>query len=189
MTLKRDLFDIKDENGINSFIISCLRGYDDLVLFFISVGADIDARNGWFTPLTAACRDGHSETVDILLEKGSMINKTNKFGETPLYTACICGHYCIVKCLIEKRCDVNVQDKCNHTPLCVSCLGGLKNIAILLIDQGTNAVECCNSLLIATHGGHVDIVDLLIKKGWNVNSVDTQGEPLYSLHARKALPR
>ncbi|CAG2198841.1 unnamed protein product [Mytilus edulis] len=146
-----------------------------LLLCVIHNGADVDAQNGWFTPLTAACRDGHSETVGILLENGSMVNKTNKFGETPLYTACICGHYGIVKCLIEKRCDINVRDKCNHTPLCVSCLGGFKNIAILLIDQGTNAVECCNYLLISTHGGHVDIVDMLIKKGWDVNSVDKQG--------------
>ncbi|VDI26531.1 Hypothetical predicted protein [Mytilus galloprovincialis] len=174
--MKRRFIDTKDENGINSFIVSCLRGYDDLVLYFISVGADVNARNGWFTPLTAACRDGHSETVDILLDKGAMVNKTNKFGETPLYTACTCGHYGIVKRLIEQRCDVNVRDNSNYTPLCISCLGGFKNIAILLIDQGINAVESCNSLLNATNGGHDDIVEMLVKKGWDVNNVDMQGK-------------
>ncbi|CAG2204339.1 unnamed protein product [Mytilus edulis] len=36
--MKRRFIDIKDENGINAFIISCMRGYEELVDLFISVG-------------------------------------------------------------------------------------------------------------------------------------------------------
>ncbi|XP_052086583.1 ankyrin repeat and KH domain-containing protein 1-like [Mytilus californianus] len=91
--VKRRIINTKDDNGITSFLVSCLRGYEELVDLFISAGADVDARNGWFTPLTAACRDGHLGTVEILLDNGSTVNQTNIDGETPLYTACICGHY------------------------------------------------------------------------------------------------
>ncbi|CAC5410694.1 unnamed protein product [Mytilus coruscus] len=187
--VKKGIIDIKDENGINTFLISCLRGYEELVDYFISIGADVNARNGWFTPLTAACRDGHLKTVHILLDKGAMVNKTNNFGETPLYTACICGHYDLVKCLIEKHCDVNIRDKCNHTPLCVSCLGGYKNVVILLIDEGANVSECCNLLINATHRGHDDIVEMLITKGWDVNSVDTQGKTALIIACEKDFPK
>lgn len=167
--------DIKDENGVNAFVVSCLRGYVELIGYFISIGTNVNTRNGWFTPLTAACRDGHLKTVDILLDNGAMVNQTNKFGETPLYTACICGHYCLVKRLIEERCDINVRDKGNHTLLCVSCLGGYKNIATLLIEEGAKVFECCNLLINATRGGNSDLVESLITKGWDVNSADLHG--------------
>ncbi|VDI00258.1 Hypothetical predicted protein [Mytilus galloprovincialis] len=78
--MKRRCIYIKDENVVNSFIISCKRGYDELIDLFICVGADVNAQNGWFTPLTAACREGHLRTVEI--DKGSDINKTNKKCDT-----------------------------------------------------------------------------------------------------------
>ncbi|CAG2198847.1 unnamed protein product [Mytilus edulis] len=137
--------------------------------------ADVDARNGWFTPLTAACRDGHLGTVEILLNKGSIVNQTNIYDETPLYTACICGHYGLAKRLIKRRADINKPNKYNHTPLYVSCMGGYENILRLLIDEGATVCDCSDSLIGATHGGHDKIVETLVTEVCDINYVDVQG--------------
>ncbi|XP_063405868.1 ankyrin-2-like [Mytilus trossulus] len=172
---KRRFIDLKDENGNTTFIILCLRGYEELVELFISFGADVEARNGWFAPLTAACRDGHLGTVEILLGKGSKVNQTNIDGETPLYTACICGHYGIVKRLLEVRADINKPNKYYRTPLYVSCLGGYENIVRLLIDEGATVCYCSDLLIGATYGGHDKIVEILINKKCDINCVDFRG--------------
>ncbi|CAC5410668.1 unnamed protein product [Mytilus coruscus] len=175
--VKRRCIDTKDENGINAFIISCMRGYEELVDLFISVGADVDAQNGWFTPLTAACREGHLRTVEILFDKGSNINKTNINRETPIYTACFGGHYSLVKQLIDKHADMNLRNKYNRTPLYVSCLSGHESIAGLLIDEGANVCECSDSLIVASHGGYDKIVEkLILKEDCCINSVDLNGK-------------
>ncbi|VDH90167.1 60kDa lysophospholipase, partial [Mytilus galloprovincialis] len=174
INLIRNLINIKDENGINSFIISCLRGYDELVDLFISVGADVDSQIGFFTPLTAACHDGHLQTVEILLKKGSDINNTNTQGETPLYTACFEGHYNLVSLLIEKEADINKQNKYSRSPLHASCMLGHASIVSLLIDKGANVYQCKDLLIAATLGGSDKIVERLISKDCCLDSVDIE---------------
>ncbi|CAG2204330.1 unnamed protein product [Mytilus edulis] len=172
---KKRLITTKDENGMTTFIVSCLRGFADLIEYFLSIGAAIDVQIGLFTPLTAACRDGHLQTVKSLLYKGAAINKTNFDGETPLYTACFGGHYDLIKILIEKGADINKQNIYNHTPLYVSSLEGHKNIVNMLIENGANIFKCSDSLIGATNGGHDQIVETLITKDFDVNIVDIQG--------------
>ncbi|CAC5410674.1 unnamed protein product [Mytilus coruscus] len=103
---------------------------------FVNVVKDLDD-----IKRRSACRDGHLHTVDILLDKGSDINKTNVNGETPLYTACCGGHYDLVKRLIEKRADINKGNRYNNTPLLASCLAGDEDIARFLIDEGADVFE------------------------------------------------
>ncbi|CAC5382931.1 unnamed protein product [Mytilus coruscus] len=171
-----NLINRKDDNGINSFIISCLCGYDELVALFISVGADVDCKNGFFTLLTAACHDGHLHTVEILLNKGSNINQTNIHTETPLYTACFEGHYNLVNLLIDKEADINKQNKYRHTPLYASCLTGHETIVSLLIDNGAKLSQCEDCLIVASLGGHKKIIEKLLLSGCGINSVDTKGK-------------
>lgn len=46
----------------------------------------------WKTPLTAACDNGHSGIVELLIKKGADVNVKNKFCGTPLTTACENGN-------------------------------------------------------------------------------------------------
>ncbi|VDI46319.1 Hypothetical predicted protein [Mytilus galloprovincialis] len=174
--VKSRWIDIKDENGINAFIISCMRGYDELVDLFISLGDDVNSQNGWFTPLTAACREGHLRTVELLLDNGSNINQTNKNTETPIYTACFGGHYSLAKLLIDKHADINKGNRYNRTPLYVCCLSGHESIAQLLIDEGANVGESSDSLIVAIHGGHDKIVEQFISKDFPLDSVDIKSK-------------
>ncbi|CAG2198846.1 unnamed protein product [Mytilus edulis] len=174
--LIRNLINIKDDNGINSFIISCLRGYDELVDFFITVGADVDGQIGFFTPLTAACHAGHLKTVEILLKGGSNIDGANTQGETPLYTACVGGYYSLVNFLIEKEADINKQNKYRRTPLYATCLMGHVAIVSLLINKGENVFQNKDSLIAASLGVNDTIVEKLYSNDCCVNTVDINGK-------------
>ena len=61
--------------------------------------------------LHLALREGHKETVQLLLEKGIDINQTNKIGWNALHLASSEGHLEVVKLLIEKGIDINQTDK------------------------------------------------------------------------------
>ncbi|CAG2234370.1 unnamed protein product [Mytilus edulis] len=135
----------------------------NLLIFFISVGADVDGQVGFFTPLTAACHSGHLQTVEILLKKGSNINNSNTQGETPLYTACVGSHYNLVKLLIEKEADINKQNKFSCTPLHAS-----------FDSDGKTPLHaaCCF--------GNTDIVNLFIWKRADLDMIDVDLEtPLH----------
>ena len=55
--------------------------------------------------LTAACRNGHSDVVSLLLEHRAQINKPSKSGATPLYAACSGSHYELASSLLERGAD------------------------------------------------------------------------------------
>ncbi|CAC5410670.1 unnamed protein product [Mytilus coruscus] len=183
--LKSNLINTQDDNGINSFIVSCLHGYEELVSHFISEGADVSARNGLFTPLTAACRDGHLKTVEILLDKGSTVNQTNIDGETPLYTDCSCGHYSLVTYLIERHADINKRNKYNSSCLIVASYGGHEDIVAKLIlkdcDIDSYDILWKTAIFVACEEGYTNIVKLLIGKNADIFRVDTDGRtPLHA---------
>lgn len=187
--LIHNLIKCKDKHGISSFILSCMRGYEDLVDFFISKGASVNAQNGWFTPLTAACRDGHVHTVEILLKKESNINDTNINGETPLYTACFGGHCSLVERLVENNADVNKRNKYNRSPLYASCLVGNVNICSVLLGNGVNVFECKDSLIVACLGGHDKIVEKLISNDFDVNVTDNEGKTALFIACEKGFTK
>ncbi|CAG2204336.1 ANKRD50 [Mytilus edulis] len=185
----------QDENGNTTFIIVCLRGYAELVDLFISFGADVDARNGWFTPLTAACRDGHLGTVESLLEKGSTenydINSVDAQGRTALLIACEENYTKIVKLLLDNYADVCKYDLEERTPMHAARIAGNYYIVNMLIQHNINVnilkteltpdntrheLPCgWTPLYEACTQGDIKTVRSLIKNSANVNMPNIDG--------------
>lgn len=69
-------------------------------------------------PLHAACRIGRTDIVEMLLERGSDVNLTNKAGQTALDCACLTGHYEVARLLVEWGCDDQIATlekvNCSH---------------------------------------------------------------------------
>ena len=61
-------------------------------------------------PLHDACRRGHIEIVEYLVEHGANVNVSDNDGITPLHDACRGGHKEIVEYLVEHGANVNVSD-------------------------------------------------------------------------------
>ncbi|VDI04421.1 Hypothetical predicted protein [Mytilus galloprovincialis] len=110
----KQMINKKDENSNNAFIIACANGYDEIVKFFISDGAEINIKDTRLSPMTAACGSGHYSTVVLLIENGAHLNQPDKCGETPLYVACCRGLENVIELLIKKGANINKTLKSEH---------------------------------------------------------------------------
>ena len=109
-----------------------------------------------------ACYNGHSELVNLLLEKGVDVNSKTSDGWTALHFASQNGHIGSVKNLVQIGVYVDSQINDGRTALLIAAQNGH------LATQG-NHLEIVKSLLengsnvnqIAILGGHVDIANVL----------------------------
>ena len=61
--------------------------------------------------LHEACKGGHLNTVQFLLQKTCNANTCNKDGNSPLSIACQFGYDDIVQLLLKKKANVNLQNE------------------------------------------------------------------------------
>ena len=75
------------------FYAAAVFGHLDLVIHFISKGADVNQEdeNGKI-PLHGAASGGHIEVMEYLIQQGSDVNKNDCRGWTPLHAASKNGH-------------------------------------------------------------------------------------------------
>ena len=77
------------------------------VQFLLLQGEDKDQKFGAHdeTPLFAASLHGHFPIVQLLIEQGADMEKTDSEGRSPLYIACRDGHLDIARYLLEQGAD------------------------------------------------------------------------------------
>jgi ankyrin repeat protein len=101
----------------------------------IGAGADVKARSKLdaTTPLIAAAREGHVDSVARLIAAKAPLNsKTDPDGFTPLMEAAKAGHADVVKSLLAAGADAKIKDRAGRTaaawaadyPEVVAVLGG-----------------------------------------------------------------
>lgn len=121
--------------------------------------------------LTMALYEDAFDVVWILMQHPQInINQTNQQHETPLMLACLKGQFKIVKQMVEKY-----QAQINHsgwTPLHYAASTGQIDIAQFLIEHhaivNTLSPNGTTPLMMATRGGHVHTVKLLLDAGADV---------------------
>ena len=129
------------------------------------------------TPLIIAVRNGHLNSVKILLGYGADIEArgTLKIGDeviegcTPLWAAASAGRLNAVRLLIERNADVDGRTLTSSTPLRAAAYGGYLDIVRCLVESGAdvNARNYYEStpLDVACYRGHLSVVSYLINKG------------------------
>lgn len=142
----------------------------------VNYPGDIDQQ----TALSAAAKGGHFEVVKYLLSCNAKVNQDpgGYQQETPLYAASKCGHLEIVDTLLAAGAQLNV-DRSFHAA------AGAGHIAILrrLLAAGarveasgtTTGIQEPTALQLASRGGHLKIVQLLLQLNANVNAEPVQG--------------
>ncbi|XP_043514226.1 protein fem-1 homolog CG6966 isoform X2 [Frieseomelitta varia] len=140
------------------------------------------------TPLVIACRNGHYDVAEYLIEKcGANVNQPGLVmfdGEMierapPLWCAAAAGHLALVKLLVKNGARVNSTTKTHSTPLRAACFDGHFDIVRFLVTHGAD-IEMANrhghtSLMIACYKGHIKIVKFLLALKANVNRKSIKG--------------
>ena len=129
------------------------------------------------TPLIIAARNGHLNSVKILLRYKADIEDrgTLKIGDevaegcTPLWAAAASGRLDVVKLLIEQNADVDSKTSTGSTPLRAAAYRGHLDNVRCLVESGADVnvrnTSEATPLYVACYRGHLNIVSYLIDKG------------------------
>ena len=135
------------------------------------------------TPLIIAVikGNGYESLIDLFLNTGADVNKTDPYGFTALMAAAQTtrddSYY--LKRLVKLGANVNAVDRKGETALMYACNQNNPNKMKALLETGANVnlarKDGRTALMKASLAGHLSIVNLLIKFGASVNSRDIRG--------------
>lgn len=92
------------------------------------------------TALMMAASEGHTNLIDMFLEKGAILEAVDKEGLTGLCWACVRGRVAAVQALLDRGADIGANDKTGRTPLDLAAFQGNPKLVQLLLERGA-AVE------------------------------------------------
>lgn len=143
-----------------------------------------DVMTAGITMLMCACREGHYEVAEYLVNHlGANVNKQVD-SVMPLMLACDCqtdDAYVaekLVRLLLGKGAVINVSDKYGMTPFMFACRRGYTNVVRLLISEVSfDAMDNqgCTPIFHAIEHNHGDIVKLLVEAGVNASLANNKG--------------
>jgi len=153
-------------------------GLKEVVIHYIESGKyNIDSVNGvGGSPLWFACREGHVDVVQVLLDTGTVNierGDVDDDGETPLYVAAMRGHAPVVQLLLDRGADVNTCTSDNETPLHAAAQEGHISVVQLLLEKGADANACDSDnqtpLHLTAERGDTAVVQLLLDNNADIN--------------------
>jgi ankyrin repeat protein len=119
--------------------------------------------------------------VQLLLEHGagSDINTPcGKLGQTPLLAAAVAGRAEVVTLLLEHGASIAVCDIHGIGPLMHAAWHGRRDVVELLLNHGAGANVKhgeISALILAAENEHIEVVQLLAKRGANLDHADSLG--------------
>lgn len=182
MHLNMIVFNASRDNNL-ALLKSCFEGRSSE-----EIATLVSAKMGGATPLVIACRHGHYDIVEYLLNKChadvEQVGSVTFDGETiedapPLWCAAAAGHIGIVKLLVRRSANVNSTTRTNSTPLRAACFDGHFDIVKYLVNNGAD-FEVANRhghtcLMIACYKGHFKIAQYLLSLNADVNRCSVKG--------------
>ncbi|XP_055945199.1 uncharacterized protein LOC129975931 [Argiope bruennichi] len=159
----------KSLKGTTPLHLAAEKGHYAVALKLLQHGADINITdlNG-STPLSFSIREGFLAVSELLLGKDIVIDSFRSSYECPLNLAAYFGHHELLKLMLY-RCDTDFK----ISSLYLSAYMGHLTSVKFLIKKGVSIkydATGCTALHFAACGGHTDIANFLISRGYDVNA-------------------
>lgn len=185
--------------GDTPLYIAATMGDRDLVDLLLGKGAHVSgdiSPNAIETPLHSAIAENHKEVAELLIKHGANVNALNMSKRTPLhFLARDVKDKKLAELMIAKGADVAAQDKNGETPYDFAIGSGNREIAEILQKHGAKAsgkspatpssselkkaldsgIPASSLLGLAAQLGNLEMVELLLEKGAEVNTTKGEG--------------
>lgn len=168
----------RSRDGQFALQLAASRNAVDIVALLLDAGAAVNAADrARETALHHAALTGALQSAELLLARGAAVNARSTNGATPLCHAASKGHLAVVELLLAKGADSRLK-QFRASPLALAIGENRKLVAILLIAKGADVTEDeGNPLLTASHKGNLEMVQLLVAHGADVNKAMKFGAP------------
>ncbi|KAI9642631.1 hypothetical protein NHQ30_009436 [Ciborinia camelliae] len=175
--------ELKGRNDDKTMFIAVKNGNYDIVRLFLKNRADPNEFNAeGHSILSYAIVLGHAKIVELLIDQKAEIEKqSGDYKQTPLSWAAKKGSSEIIELLLTRGAELEAKDTDGWTPLiwalkfekpgAVKLLLGRGAVKNLLGNGRTGQLE--SAMIWACKEGDVEIVDLLLDLGTNINAQDS----------------
>ena len=153
--------------------------YQNVVMLLIQHKANVNARDASFrTPLHIGASQGNVAMCNYLLNEGAQLDSREANSKTPLQLACEAGHYELVQLMLDQA-KLNATNMTFLTAFFAAVENGHVRIAESFLSHGLKLRELRKDihkpLTLAAKSGCIDMVELMIQEGCDVNARDDSG--------------
>lgn len=153
-----------------------------VIEFLLQNDADVNNKSGHAdatVPLSMASYMGKDTIVEMLLNKGALVNYVNAENITALMYAASGGWVKVVQLLLHHGADIHMKHKEGATALFEAVVNGSQPITEMLLEAGSDFMVTDNDnvtmLHTAAEAGHTKICEVLIKTGILIDTVASPG--------------
>ncbi|KAG8564760.1 hypothetical protein GDO81_016587 [Engystomops pustulosus] len=179
-------YDVRQPDSENVTLLhwAAINNRLELVRYFISKGAIVDQLGGTLnsTPLHWAVRQGHLQTIILLLKCGADPSLIDGEGYNSVHLAVLYQHLTIIAYLIAKGQNIDAPDMNGMTPLMLSAqkvIGMEPTCFLLKLNPSLNVADKIHhntALHWAVSSGNINAVDLLLEAGSSLDIQNAKGE-------------
>lgn len=159
---------VTNKQGTTLLHCAASKAHNDIVQLLIENGANVNAKNiQEVTPLLYAAQHStvskNQSTAALLIVHGAIVD---------IQSAALLKNVDAVRSYLEQGGNPNAKIKGRTTLLQMAVMSGELEMVQLLLDKGVKIIprKSFNLLVTALQRGHIEIFQLLVKHGANVNS-------------------
>lgn len=171
----------RDTEGKTGLVVATRAADVGSVCALLAAKADVNLSDSTgCTPLHWAALNNSLDCARLLIEaKGVCLDKVDKDGISPYVMAIKSNSAAVLQALIDARCDRSNIDGLMGTAVALAALKGNAEVLETLLDNDEDPDECgyfgMTPLMLAAFESQVNSVDVLLRKGADVNAKARMG--------------